>query len=128
MPIRLSQGGTLGRLGLFVVLAIFILLFGFGSTSASGGLVSAPWDKIVHFCVFATLVVGLRVTMPGLSALTIGALALCIGLADELHQYFVPDRQPELDDWLADLAGTLCGLLVWRKLARLPFFGEQCRP
>jgi VanZ family protein len=105
-----------------VLIGIFLLLFGFGSTSASGNLVAAPWDKLVHLAVFATLAVALRVTLPARSMVWIAVLALTIGLADELHQYFVPNRHPDLDDWLADAAGICGGLVIWRWLEH-----RQCK-
>jgi len=32
------------------------------------------------------------------------------GLSDEAHQYFVPGRNAELNDWLADATGTLAAV------------------
>lgn len=128
MPTESGQRRPLERPGLFLVIGIFVLLFGFGSTSASGGLVSSPWDKMVHLGVYAALAIGLRIVMPRLSIFLIAALALSVGLADEFHQSFVPTRQPELDDWLADLAGTVGGLLAWHWLVRQPSMADQCRP
>ena len=112
--------------GLLVVFGIFFLLFGFGSTPEAGHLVGSPWDKAIHIGVFAVLVIGLRAALPNLSTPLIAGLALSIGLADELHQYLVPGRQPGFDDWLADCVGTLGGLLAWPQLERLLFFGPQC--
>ncbi len=39
---------------------------------------------------------------------------LCIiyGASDEFHQYFVPNRSSEVQDWLADIAGVLIMLLI----------------
>lgn len=128
MPTDAARCDATGRFGLFIVVAIFLLLFGFGSTPASGGLVAAPWDKLVHLGVFASLAIGLRILLPRQSIILITILTLSIGAADELHQIFVPNRQPDLDDWLADLAGTAVGLLCWLWLKRLPFFSGSCRP
>ena len=41
-------------------------------------------------------------------------IALVYGLSDELHQYFVPGRQPCLIDILVDGAGALGALLAVR--------------
>ena len=53
-------------------------------------------------------------------------LALCIvgglfmGRLDEWHQMSVPGRSGnDIDDFLADMTGTLCGGLAFRKLHRL---------
>ena len=118
----------LSRLGLFMVLGIFFLLFGFGSTPASGNLVATPWDKVIHLLVFAALAFGLSAARPKAPISAVAALALGIGLADELHQYLVPTRQPSIDDWLADAAGTFCGLLLWHWLGRRRLNGSACLP
>lgn len=120
----LSQARKL--FGTVIVLGIFFLLFGFGSTPGSSHLVASPWDKAIHLGVFAALTIGLRATLPSLSTSLIAGLALGIGLADELHQYLVPGRQPGVDDWLADCAGVLGGLLVWPWLERRLFISPQC--
>lgn len=126
MPIEKTF--PLTRVGLLMVAGIFFLLFGFGSTPASGNLVATPWDKVLHLLVFAALAIGLSAAWPRAAISTIAALALGIGLADELHQYLVPTRQPSIDDWLADAAGTFCGLLLWQRLARRQLNGSACRP
>jgi VanZ family protein len=116
----------LSRVGLFVVVGILILLFGFGSTPASGNLVPTPWDKAIHVLVFAALSFCLSAALPRAALGSVAALALGIGLADELHQYLVPTRQPGFDDWLADAAGTFCGLLLWRWQGRRFLNGCAC--
>lgn len=39
---------------------------------------------------------------------------ICItyGVLDEIHQIFVPNRTGEFLDWVADLTGTLIGILI----------------
>lgn len=39
---------------------------------------------------------------------------VCIiyGATDEIHQYFVPNRSSEVQDWIADIAGILLMLLI----------------
>jgi len=117
MPIRQGTSREPWLLGLLVILGIFFLLFGFGSTPASGNLVAPPLDKVVHLGIFATLAISLRVTLPTLPLFLIGGLALGIGAVDEFHQYFVPTRQPALDDLLADAFGVFGGLWGWHRLA-----------
>lgn len=128
MPTNSGRSSLPWLLGAGIVVGIFLLLFGFGSTKASGGLVPSPWDKVVHFSVFATLAIGLRMMMPKQSLLLIAVLGLFIGAADEFHQMLVPGRQPDLDDWLADLAGTLAGLALWYRFLRNLTTGKQCQP
>lgn len=111
------------RLGLALVVGIFLLLFGFGSLPASGHLVDPPWDKVVHCGVFAALAVGLRSLWPRLPWLLVIVLVVGVGAADEWHQMFVPTRQPDWDDGLADLCGAVVGLLAWRWSGLRRLFG-----
>jgi VanZ family protein len=34
------------------------------------------------------------------------------GASDEIHQYFVPNRSSEVQDWLADAAGAVLMVLI----------------
>jgi len=125
MPTSAGMIQTRKLFGSIVIFGIFFLLFGFGSTPGSSHLVPTPCDKAIHFGVFAILAIGLRTTLPTLPVNLIALLAIGIGLVDELHQYLVPGRQPGIDDWLADCAGTLGGLLIWPWLERR-LFSCQC--
>lgn len=109
-----QRRSLLTLLGTAVVLGIFFLLFGFGSTPASGNLVPSPWDKGVHLGVFATLAVGLRMLMPGLPAGILFGMTAVVALSDEIHQLWVPTRQPDWHDGIADLLGAAIGLAGWR--------------
>lgn len=114
MPTEASRRQRQTLLGLIIVILVFLLLFGFGSTPASAGLVAPPWDKFVHLGVFAALTVGLCALMPALPWPLIIVLTLAVAAGDELHQFLVPMRQPAWDDGVADLVGATCGLAAWR--------------
>ena len=74
----------LTAVGTAVVVGIFFLLFGFGSTPASGNLVPAPWDKGVHLAVFATLV-GLLGGLIGIGVSALGvALMTTLGIGETI--------------------------------------------
>jgi VanZ family protein len=55
----------------------------------------------------------------GLSILSAGLF----GLSDEIHQYFVPARNADLWDFIADMIGSLSGVflyqvwMTWKKTA-----------
>jgi VanZ family protein len=38
------------------------------------------------------------------------------GVSDEIHQAFVPGRSSDVLDWMADTAGTLVALYLFRRL------------
>ena len=41
------------------------------------------------------------------------ALSALFGFLDEFHQAFVPERVPDLSDWIHDLIGAAAGVLAW---------------
>lgn len=49
-----------------------------------------------------------RVLLPFAYCIIAGAL---YGASDEVHQYFVPERQTDIIDWLVDVWGTVAGAL-----------------
>ncbi len=46
-------------------------------------------------------------------------LSSVYGVTDEFHQSFVPNRTPDVHDWIADTAGALIGVLLVVSLARI---------
>ena len=118
----------LRRWGPVILWAAIILV----STSIPGpALPAGPTgsDKAGHFVMYAVL--GALAIRAGLAegrrptptlALTLAAIAL-FAAVDEWHQGFVPDRMPEVADWVADVAGATVGaastaLLTLRRSAR----------
>ena len=79
-------------------------------------------DKVAHFLLYFVLGVLLgRAALRG--ELRRGAwVAFIIGAAyggfDEIHQAFVPQRTPDLMDFLVDIFGVALGVLLIRRLIR----------
>ena len=80
---------------------------------------SLPIDKVVHVGMYGMLgLLLVRAVLAGraLDPWPIGWLLLLaaamssLGAADELHQLFIPGRDAEVGDWLADTIGGVCGL------------------
>jgi len=79
------------------------------------------FDKVVHAGVF-----GLLAALGYLSFINLNpkstfsrspylwSAIVCIiyGASDEIHQYFVPNRSSEVQDWFADVVGVLIMLLI----------------
>jgi VanZ family protein len=66
--------------------------------------------------------------------LTVAVLyCMLYGASDEIHQYFVPGRQCDIFDWLADSTGALLGALfitltIGRALGRVLFDSPRDSP
>lgn len=42
--------------------------------------------------------------------------AALYGISDEFHQSFVPGRDPDIFDWLADITGAYLAVQIWLKI------------
>ncbi len=85
-------------------------------------------DKVAHGIEFAVLgILYLRVFQGGLgkSSLSYPALwailaATLFGISDEFHQYFVPNRDIDLWDVVADFTGATLAIVAWSYFQRSP--------
>jgi len=90
------------------------------------------WDKLQHLLAFGVLAVvaGFWVQpafwrrRPVLSALIIIAAASGYGAVDEAHQFFVPGRDCNVWDWIADTLGACLGALAVMLLITKTKLGE----
>ena len=85
------------------------------------------WDKLAHFCEYATLA-GCYAMLwtrnewskkQWLRVLVVGGLALAYGCTDEFHQSFVEGRDSSVLDLVADLTGGLVGGTVYALIVKL---------
>jgi len=75
-------------------------------------------DKLAHGLVFAGVYAALAWALRW-KPLSLAALALALGAAVEVHQYFLPGFTASLKDWLADAVGIAlaCGAhMAWQRL------------
>jgi VanZ family protein len=115
-----GQGGG----AVFLVVAVVYLAAVFAISHVPGQHFVFPlriWDKAVHFAEFVPLGflltgwIARRRWAPRSSlALTLVATALVafFGAADELHQWFVPNRSATIGDAVADGLGGLVGAAI----------------
>jgi len=88
-----------------------------------------PWDKLAHLSAYAVLAafleLALRRTRHDLPVyrrhLLIFAAVVFFGATDEWHQCFVPGRDCDVYDWIADGLGAALGLV----LTSLPYFWSR---
>jgi VanZ family protein len=107
----------------YAVAVMLAIIFGLSSLPnlAEPHQQTIPLDKVAHFGEYAalgfTLAGSLRrqagarqpLVLLLLAAVAFGAL---YGASDEFHQSFVPGRDPDVHDWLADLTGSTAGALL----------------
>jgi len=77
------------------------------------------WDKLLHIIEYGGLAILVARALAGeglawLSASVVAAM-LTVGYAasDEYHQGFVPGRNSDLRDWVADSVGAVVGAAVY---------------
>jgi hypothetical protein len=91
-----------------LAIAMTVSLFHLGAGPGAVNLFMPPWDKVAHFTAYsvlsALLAVGIGLRRPWI---TLAAVAL-IGLADEVHQIWLPGRSAGVDDWIVDAAAGAC--------------------
>jgi len=105
-------------------LTFYLLIFLLSSSHISVDLDIGHLDKVGHFLEFGLmgflLAIGffnaLSVSSSTKFVLTLGS-GLILAILDEFHQWFVPFRNSDLKDILADAAGLILGILVFRCLA-----------
>ncbi len=84
------------------------------------GLALEIWDKLQHSLAFLVLVLLLGQALSGQwlkapnwrQALLAFLIAILFGMTDEIHQHFVPTREMQFLDWVADMVGS-AGIFLW---------------
>jgi hypothetical protein len=80
--------------------------------------------KLAHYFLFAGMTASLMViaSWTGIRRRWVGSIPVGMGLwaiADEVHQWFVPDRHPSWFDVGVDMVGVISGLAVFALVNRL---------
>ena len=78
------------------------------------------WDKLQHFLAYGALGVAVGLwafpvfwkRRPVLALLLTILVSSAYGAIDEFHQYFVPGRDCNVWDWIADTLGAFLGALA----------------
>ena len=100
------------------IVAVFVLP-NVLSLSGSGPDLPHRFDKVIHFVEYMVLALlfhwGLAQHSRSERALAFAAVVfacLAIGALDEFTQFFIPQRDSSIMDWLADAAGVIIGALL----------------
>ncbi len=94
--------------------------------SVPGVLPIPQFDKVLHFGAFFVLAVLwmeslFKLGVRGKRAFWIAFIVASLyGLSDEFHQSFVPGRDVEFFDWVADTLGGAFGAWLWLKYRKAP--------
>ena len=111
----------------FPVLIYCLLIFIQSSYPSPENIPSRPYiDKFIHFAVYVILgmlffrafrIQRFKENINMVIVLSILSSSL-YGISDEVHQYFVPYRDADIMDILADVAGSICGVYLIKLLKR----------
>src|SRR5437867_1533817 len=69
--------------------------------------IPTPWDKALHFGVFALITALLWIGTEGRAPLAVLGCVIAFGAIDELRQLYIPGRNAELADFFANAAAAL---------------------
>jgi VanZ family protein len=74
------------------------------------------WDKLQHTLGYAAggFLLARAAGVRGRGLVIAIALGLLYGASDEVHQAFVPGRNSDVHDWLADALGVVAGAFIQR--------------
>jgi VanZ family protein len=105
---------------LVYMLAIFLLS---SESQPLPALTGQVWDKLLHLAEYAALGLLFCRALRGegctwSAAIVLAALlATGYGASDEWHQSFVPLRDSNVRDWVADALGGMTGATLWASMA-----------
>ena len=101
-------------------LVYMALIFHFSSESDPMPVVTTHvWDKLLHLTEYGGLGLLFVRALCGEGAGVATAIVLAVvlasgyGASDEYHQSFVPLRDSDVHDWIADTLGAGVGAAVW---------------
>ena len=117
--LAVTRPGRALRIASAALFALMVAFLFYASAKPAGlPLIPPPWDKLVHLGYYAALTVLLIVAFGGRGALIAVLVVIGVGAADELFQSTVPQRQADVLDFAADIAGALVAATVFVQLSR----------
>lgn len=108
---------------LTILAAIEIFIFS-GITFAPGKGTVISLSIVYHFVVFFLFSFFLFITIKGdkkikiRHILIVFVISLIYATSDEIHQFFVPGRNANVEDILTDLAGSITSMIIYLFIKR----------
>ncbi len=127
-----GRAGAVSRAVSRWISALLWMALIFYLSSLTGSDVPSGPAPLAHLGVYAVLgglvaYAALRTNAPAAALLAGVLIASLYGITDEIHQAFVPERTPDVLDWLVDVAGAGlgAGVLVWIASSRFEASGTS---
>jgi VanZ family protein len=107
------------------VLYMALIFYSSSQSDPAPALTHAVWDKLLHSGGYAVLAVFFAIALRG-EGLSLGrtvvlavVLTSLYAASDEYHQRFTPQRQSDIDDWLADSVGGTMGAAAFAGILKV---------
>lgn len=97
------------RYALIAGLCMALCLAALGETPLAVGLVSTPWDKLLHLLTFGAMALLFSSAVGRHHVLAVLTLVTVLAGMDEVRQIWLPGRQADLQDMLANCVGIGLG-------------------
>lgn len=93
-----------------ILLIINILIIWIATLSPGDGKAFGHWDKVVHFLIYFSLSIPIVLLHPRHWKMYNGLfLAVLMGIIIEFIQQYIPGRNLEIADMIANSSGTIMG-------------------
>ena len=103
----------------------YVLIITYYSLTPEENIISEKiWDKALHFFTYLFLVILMKNVHTRLSYLTCVLICCNYSFIIECIQYFMPNRQFDFLDMLANLLGTILGVIIYYLIIEM-FFNKS---
>jgi VanZ family protein len=128
----MHRRSLIARAKLWLPLVLYLVTIFYLSAAADPFpvLTTQVWDKLLHGLEYGALALLLCHALSGEGVQTLDAILWAValtslyGATDEYHQIFVPFRDANIRDWLADTIGAMIGAALYTAGRTLAFAGS----
>lgn len=108
----------------FYVLYVLNITY-FSLTPIEHKISESLWDKAAHFIAYLFLVIVVKIVHRRFNYLTCIITCCSYSFLIECIQYFIPNRQFDILDMLANVLGTMLGVVIYYLLSERYFNKES---